>query len=162
TSIGPPIERVALEFLALMSVFARAPIVPLGLRRANDTPIVATPYYYYPQPTDLVPATPDYGFNSPEFISLLKGFAKAPEETAQAILGALKFYQSGISLIALDSSLAYTSLVSAIECIAGFHYYDRQYNFEELPKFEGTGRILQQIAKLPRTELLIAELKANL
>ena len=49
---------------------------------------------------------------------------------SQAVLAALKFYQTGISLIAYDPSIAFTSLVSAIECLAGYEYYERQYEFK--------------------------------
>jgi hypothetical protein len=40
----PPIEQVALEFTALLSVFARESVVPLGLRRAGDRPLAGSPY----------------------------------------------------------------------------------------------------------------------
>jgi len=162
TSIGPPIERVALEFLGLISVFTRALLVPLGLRRVDDTPIIETPHRYYPSPPDRASVPPEYGFNSAEFGSLLKGLANAPDERAQALLAALKFYQSGISLIGYDPSVAYTSFVSAIECLAGYHYYDRRYDFEELQKFKGAGRVLERIAELPESESLVAELKTAL
>jgi hypothetical protein len=161
-SSGPPIERVALEFSALVSVFARTPLVPLGLRRANDVPIIETPYYYYPSPTDRGSIPPAYGFNSQEFVSLLTGFTKGSEDTTQAVLSALNFYQSALSLVTLNPSVAYTSLISAIECIAGYHYYDRPYNFEELQKFKGAGRVMDRISKVPGTESLVTELKKEL
>lgn len=159
---GPPIERVALEFLALLSMFARELLVPLGLRRVTNTPIVETPHYHYPPRRDRASTSPPFGINSPEFISLITGFAQAPEDMAQAILAATKFYQSGLSLIAFDPSVAYTSLVSAIECLAGYHYYDQQFEFEEVDKFRGARRILEGISELPQTETLITELKAEL
>ena len=161
-STGPPIERVALEFLSLLSVFSREPLVPLGLRRVSNAPIVEAPHYHYPPRGDRASKPPPFGINSPEFISLISGFAQAPEDVAQAILAAVKFYQSGLSLITFDPSVAYTSLVSAIECLAAYHYYDQSFEFDEVDKFCGTRRILEKIGKLPQTETLIAEFKAEL
>ncbi len=159
---GPPIERVALEFLSLLSVFSREPLVPLGLRRANNTPILEEPHYHPPPRGDRASKPPPFGINSPEFISIVSGFAKAPEDLAQAILAAIKFYQSGLSLIAFDPSVAYTSLVSAVECLAAYHYYDRAFEFDKVEKFYGTNRILEKISELPQTQKHIAEIKKEL
>jgi hypothetical protein len=147
---GPPIERVTLEFLVLLSMFARELLVPLGLRRVSNTPIVETPHYHSPLRRDRASTPPPFGINSPEFISLITGFAQAPEDMAQALLAATKFYQSGLALIAVDPSIAYTSLVSAIECLAGYHYYDQRFEFEEVDKFRGARHILERISALPQ------------
>jgi hypothetical protein len=119
---GPPIEQVALEFTALLSVFAREPIVPLGLRRADDRPIVGHPYYMAPPRAVRASAPPPYGIDSREFVAILKGFAQAPDTTAEAVLGAAKLFHAALSLVSFDPSVAYVSLVSAIECLAGHHY----------------------------------------
>ena len=160
--MGPPIERVALEFLALLSLFAREPLVPLGLRRVNNTPIVETPHYHYPPRGDRASTPSPVGINSSDFISLVIGFARAPEEVARAILAAAQFYQSGISLTALDPSIAYTSLVSAIECLAGYHFHDQSFEFDTVDKFQGARYILEQIAETPQAKPLVAKLKKEL
>ena len=159
---GPPIVRVALEFLALLSVFAREPLVPLGIRRVKDIPLAEIPHYHYPTRFDRAKDPPPYGFNSPEFIKLMKGFAQAPEELTQAILAASKFYQSGLSLIGFDPSIAYTSFVSAIECLAGYHYYDKSFDFDNVDKFQGIRSILDCISKLPKAKSSVSDLKSEL
>lgn len=159
---GPPIERVALEFLALLSVFAREPLMPLGLRRVGNTPIAETPRYHYPPRGDWASTPPPFGINSPEFISLVKGFAQARKDVERAILAAAQFYQSGLSLIVFDPSVAYTSLVSAIECLAGYHCRDQSFEFDEVDKFRGARHILEQIGRLPQAETLVAEMKAEM
>ncbi len=160
--IGPPIERVALEYLALLSMFARELLVPLGLRRVSNSPIVETPHYHYPPRRDRASTPPPFGINSPDFISLVNGFAQAPEDVVRPILAATKFYQSGLSLIAVDPSVAYTAFVSAIECLAGDYYYDQRFTFEEADKFLGVRHILEQISKLLQAETHVTDLKAEL
>ena len=162
TIIGPPIERVALEFIALIAVFCRSLLVPLGVRRVDDVPINQDRQISYPVSVDRASIPPAYGFDSSELLSLLRGFTTAPEEMSQAVLAALKFYQTGISLIAYDPSIAFTSLVSAIECLAGYEYYERQYEFEELQKFKTAKPVLERIAAVPESAALIPELKATL
>ena len=42
--VWAPIEQIALEFAVLLSVFAREPIVPLGMRRQAGEPFAGKPY----------------------------------------------------------------------------------------------------------------------
>lgn len=161
-TIGPPVDRVVLELLALLSVFAREPLIPLGLRRIINIPIAKIPHYHYPPKYDRASTPPAYGFNSPEFIKLMKGFARAPEDLTQAILAAAKFYRSGLSLIGFDPSIAYTSFVSAIECLSGYHYYDKSFEFEKVDKFHGVRPILERICELANAKNLVADLKEEL
>jgi hypothetical protein len=86
-----PTEEVALEFSVLLSVFAREPLVPLGLRREDDQPIVSVTHKIYPPRIDRVSVPVPFGISSPEFISVISGLAQASDELIQAILGAAKF-----------------------------------------------------------------------
>lgn len=157
-----PIEQVALEFSVLLSVFAREPLVLLGLRREGDQPIVEMPYKIYPPRVDSASTPIPFGIKSPEFVSVVSGLAQASVDLVQAIIGAAKFYHAGLSLIGFDSSVAYVSFVSAIECLADYHYKSRKFDFDSVPKFEKVKGILEQISEANVAQESIVQLKGEL
>lgn len=161
-SSDQPIDQVALEFSVLLSVFAREPIIPLGIRRVSDKPTHAEPHEIYPRGIDRNAPPPPFGINSPEFITILKGFSTATDSQSQAILGAAKFYHAGLSLLTFDRSVAYTSLVSAIECLAGFYYKNLEFKFEDVQKFQKANKVLHKIEALEDGADLVADLKSEL
>ncbi len=159
---GPPIDKVASELITLLSVFAREPLLPLGLRRQDDRP-VTTPYYYSPPPRTLgAAAPPPAGIDSREFISIIKGFAEAPEAMRDAIVAASRFYYGALSLTGFDIAGAYVSLVCAIECLAGHHYGDKKFDFDDVQKFKPLKSTLENIASLRRGKPLAEEMKQKL
>ena len=157
-----PIEQVALEFSVLLSVFAREPLVPLGLRREGDQPIVEVPHKIYPPRVDSASTPIPFGINSPEFVSVVSGLAQASGDLVQAIVGAAKFYHAGLSLIGFDPSVAYVSFVSAIECLAGYHYKGRKFDFDTVPKFEKVKGIIERISEAEAAQEVVAQLKEEL
>lgn len=161
-SVSQPIDQVALEFSVLLSVFAREPIIPLGIRRVSNKPTHAETHEIYPRGIDRNAPPPPFGINSPEFITILKGFSTATDSQSHAILGAAKFYHAGLSLVTFDRSVAYTSLVSAIECLAGFHYKGFKFEFEDVEKFQKVHKFLDKIKTLKEGANLVADLKSEL
>jgi hypothetical protein len=145
-----------------LSVFAREPLLPLGLRRQDDRP-VTLPYHYSPPPRTIGAApSPPAGIYSPEFVSIIKGFAQAPEGTRDAIVAAARFYYGALSLTGFDPAGAFVSLVYAIECLAGHHYGDAKFNFDEVEKFKPLKSTLGNIARLKGGKALAEELKDKL
>lgn len=157
-----PYEQVALEFSILLSVFAREPVVLLGLRREGDRPIVDKPHKIYPLKVDRASTPTPFGINSSEFVAVITGLAQASTDLAQAIIGAAKFYHAGLSLIGFDPSVVYMSFVSAIECLSGYQYKKREFDFDTVPKFERATTILARINELAGTDTAVAELKQEL
>lgn len=162
TVVGPPIESVALDLIALLSVFAREPLVPLGARRVGDKPRYELPLNAYPPRAKGLSRPPPLGIDSPEFVAILQGLAEAPDGLVNAVMGAAKFYHAGLSVVALDMSVGYTSLVSAIECLAGYHFKGAAANFEEIEKFDRVRELLDYIAASAGAETLVAQLKVEL
>ena len=162
TVIRPPLDKVASELITLLSVFAREPLLPLGLRRQDDRP-VTIPYHYSPPPRTVGAAPPPpAGINSPEFVSIIKGFAQGPEAMRDAIVAASRFYHGVLSLTGFDIAGAYVSRVCAIECLAGHHYGDKKFNFDDTQKFKPLKSTLESIASSRRGKLLAEELKRKL
>lgn len=148
TMIAPPIDKVALELIQLLSVFVREPLLPLGLRREDNRP-VSIPYHYRPPPRTVRAAPlPPAGINSTEFLSFIKGFAQAPQDMRDAIVAASRFYYGALLLTGFDVAGAYVSLVCAIECLAGYHYGDIKFNFDDVQKFKPLKPTLEGIASL--------------
>ena len=79
-----PIEQVAFEFAVLLSVFAREPLMPLGPRRQAGEPVVDKPYKNFPPRFDRATSPVPFGINSPEFIAVVSGLAKASNEFVEA------------------------------------------------------------------------------
>jgi hypothetical protein len=153
---------VAFDFSVLLSVFAREPLILLGLRREHGEPIVDRPHRIYLPRGDRTSISVPFGVNSPEFIIVLSGLARASPDLAQAIVGAAKFYHAGLSLIGFDLSVAYVSFVSAIECLAGYHYRNRKFDFDKVPKFEKTKEILGRIDTCEGVRSHVDQLKQEL
>jgi hypothetical protein len=161
TVSGPPIDNVAAELITLLSVFAREPLLPLGVRRMDDRP-VTFPYHYSPPPRIIGKTPPALGIDSPEFASIIKRFAHSPEATGNAIVAAARFYYGALSSMTFDSAGAYVSLVCAIECLAGHQYGDRKFNFEDVQKFKPLKSTLESVASLKDGKLLADEMKEKL
>ena len=162
TTIGPPIEEVASDFVTLLSLFAREPLIPLGTRRIGNRPVANRPYYSPPPRTTRSPARPAAGLNSGELLSILKGLAQAPQAAFDASIAAMKFYRAALSLVGFDTSGAYVSLVSAVECLAGYHYKERTFPFEAVQKFNGVRVVLEHLAHLPDAPALVDRVKEEL
>jgi hypothetical protein len=159
---GPPIDKVASELITLLSVLAREPLLSLGLRRQDDRPLTI-PYHYSPPPRTIsAAAPPPMGINSQEFVSIIKGFAQAPKSTRDAIVAASRFYYGALSLIGFDPAGAYVSLVYAVECLAGNHYGDTKFNFDDVQKFKPLQSILESVGRLKHGKPLAEEMKAKL
>jgi len=162
TNFGLPIKEVAFEFITLLSVIAREPLMPLGLRRTNDRPIDDRYDYATPRRSIRSSPPPPFAVNSSELVSILKGFASASDTTAQSALAAAKFYHAALSLVNFDPSSAYVLLVSAMECLAGHHYQGKTFSFETIEKFQGLHAVLDEIAKCADGVSLINKLKTEL
>jgi len=158
---GPPIDKVASELITLLSVFAREPLLPLGIRRMDDRPMTL-PYHYSPPPRTNGTPPPPAGIDSRDFMSVVKGFAQAPEATQNAISAAARFYYGALSLVGFDPAGAYVSLVCATECLAGHHYGDAKFDFNDVQKFKPLQSTLVSIAKLRRGRPLAEEVKEKL
>jgi hypothetical protein len=163
TSIGPPIDEVAFEFAALLSLMARQPIALFGLRRIGNKPIAER--YLYASPPSKVkrPASPPCPIDGAEFMAILRGLGKsADQRTIDAALAATKLYYGGLSGARFDPSGAYVSLVSAIECLAGHHYNGQKFAFDDVPKFKSSKQTLEELATLQDAQPLVDKLKQEL
>src|SRR5467141_3457756 len=162
TSIGPPIEEVASDFVTLLSLFAREPLIQLGTRRIENHPVASQRYYPAFPRQSRSPVPPAAGLNSHEFLSILKGLAQAPQAAYDAAMAAMKFYRAALSLVGFDESGAYVSLVSAVESLAGYQYRGRKFSFEGLQKFTGVRTVLDNLANLPDATPLVDRVKEEL
>lgn len=161
-SVRLPFHEVALEFSVLLSVFAREPLLPLGLRRLDNRPIIQSPFKEYQPRSDRSSTPSPLGIIAPDFIALVSGLAQAPEQLTDAIQASANFYHTGLTLVARDPSAAYVSLVSAIECLAGYHGRGRTFAFQDVPKFANVAPILDRMAETVEARPAIEELKAEL
>jgi hypothetical protein len=159
---GEEIEAVAMEFLSLLSVFAREPIVPLGVRRVANDPIILEPEYrHFVRQTREV-HRPPMALDRGTIETILKGIAESEDDDVNAGIAACKFYQAAQSFMEFDRSMAYVSLVSAIECLAGRYYEDEKISFEQVTDFEAFNPIIQELSALPNASHLPDQLKAQL
>lgn len=160
--VGPPIDEIAFEFTTLLSVFVREPILPLGLRRINDRPVVDRFHYLSPPRPDRATPPPAAALDPVEFVPILKGLARAPQPLLDSALAATKFYHAALSLVGFDPSGAYVSLVSAIECLAGHQYKELVFDFKSVDKFQNIQPLLEKIASFPNGKTLAEEIKEEL
>src|SRR5262249_14635873 len=82
----PPIEDVASEFAALLSLLVREPLVPLGTRRIGGKPIKLDDVGRHvprPPPANPVPAG---GVDSRDLRQILIGLSNAAEADSNAVL----------------------------------------------------------------------------
>jgi hypothetical protein len=160
SSFGPPIDDVAFEFAAILSLLAREPIALLGLRRLGNRPLT-NQYHYIPPPQDVARLPlPPAPIHSPELLAILEGIGRSTDnETIDAAVAATKLYYAGLSLARFDPSGAYVSLVSAIECLAGHHYKKQVFAFDQTRKFESLQRTLHQLSTLPGARDLVEQCK---
>jgi hypothetical protein len=103
---GPPIDDVALEFGALLSLLVREPLLPLGTRRIGGKPLKLSSYSHVYRPLPSQPIPPK-GINSIELRTILCGLSDAGENDSTAILAAARLYHAALSLSAYDVSMAY-------------------------------------------------------
>ena len=159
---GPPIEEVANEFAALLSLLVREPLVPLGTRRIGGEPIKLDDVgreVRRPPPANQVPAG---GVDSRDLRQILIGLSNAAEADSNAVLAACRLYHAALSLSGYDVSTAYFSLVSSIECLAGHHFSTKSYDFDEVTKFNRVAGVLDKITPLLDDSAAIEELKREL
>jgi hypothetical protein len=157
-----PSDEVAHDFLVLLSLFAREALIPLGLRREDNEPTSGEPQRLFPSPSRRFPAPIPCGVDSNEFCAIIVGLAKSEDPRVEAVLGASKFYHVGLSLAEFDSSLAYLSFVSAIECLAGHYYKGAKFDFDSVPKFEKAKATLGLISACNDAAPHVAQLKEDL
>jgi hypothetical protein len=160
--MGPPIDDVANEFAALLSVLAREPIVPLGTRRIDGNPIRLDEIRQ--QVPRLRPANgaPAAGISSTELRLILVGLANASEENSNSVIAASRLYHAALSLSAYDVSTAYFSLVAAIECLAGHHFSGKVFSFGEVEKFKEADRLMALILPFLTATNIIDQIKISL
>jgi hypothetical protein len=145
TSVGPPIDEVALEFGALLSLLVREPLFPIGTRRISGKPFKFENRYgqvFRPPPAE---ALRPKGVNSTDLRRILCGLASADEKNSSAILAASSLYHAALSLSAYDISTAYFLLVSAVECLSGHHLKEKRFAFADVEKFKKAGALITQI-----------------
>lgn len=161
-SVRTPHHEVASQFLVLLSVFAREPLFPLGLRRMDDRPIAQDPPKRFSSRDERQGKSLPFGIDSPKFLSVIAGLAQAEQGIADAVLASANFYHAGLSLVAQDPSVAYVSLVSAVECLAGFYGEGHIFEFDDVPKFERLKPVLGRLTEASRDPQIVEELKAEL
>jgi hypothetical protein len=162
TSIGPPIEQVAIEFITLLSALTREPLLPLGPRRVADRPVADRCHYIPPPRANRTTPPPAAAVDPVEMVSIVKGLARSGADTVNAALAASKLYHAALSLVGFDPSGAYVSLVSAIECLAGHQYKERKFDFNEIKKFEAVRAILGELAATTSNDDVVNRLRREL
>ncbi|HUW14058.1 MAG TPA: hypothetical protein VM537_30315 [Anaerolineae bacterium] len=160
--VAPPIERVSLDFIALLSVFAREPLVPLGLRRVGNNPVYELPLNTFPPRPQGLSRPRSVAIDSPGFVAILRGLGPAPDDLVNAVMAAAKFYHAGLSVLALDMSVAYISLVSAIECLAAHRFKGPIASFEQIQSLDTVRQLLDQIPAAPGVEASVSRIKEEL
>jgi hypothetical protein len=161
TSSGPPVDEVAFEFTALLSLLTREPIAPLGARRIDDLPTVRE--YLYQGPQRRQTPAPPCAINSGELRAILEGLGQSTDEpTINAAISATKLYYAALSLAPFDISGAYLSLVSALECLAGHHYAKKTYAFADVPKFQNLEPLLTELREVAGDDTLASKLESAL
>jgi len=162
TTVGPEIDEIAIELGALLSLLSREPIIPLGIRRIDDTPVRmdASQSYYLQREQNSIHTC--CGINSKDLRDILEGIANGQDDNTSAIISATKLYHSAILLSNYDTSTAYLSLVSAIECLAGHYLRDYSPAFHEIEKFRHSNNIIEEISSQINDATLIDKLKREL
>lgn len=157
-----PLEVIAIEFLSFLSVFAREPLVPLGIRRFGNDPIILEPEYRPLTRQVREVWRPPMALDSQAIKTILKGIAKSEGDDVNAALAACKFYQAALSFIEFDRSMAYVSFVSAIECLAGRYYQNEKLTFDQVRDFDAFNPIIQELEVIPGVSHLPDKLRAQL
>lgn len=161
TSIGPPIDGVAVEFGALVTLFVREPLLPLGTRRIGGKPFKLGDYTHVSRSTPSKPIPP-MGLNPIDMRAILRGLSNAEAGNANAILGAARLYHAALSLSAYDTSTAYFLLVSAIECLSGHHLKEKTFDFDDVEKFKKVRTEIEKISASISECSLIDSLKREI
>jgi len=159
TSFGPPADEVAFEFGAILSLLAREPLVPLGIRRQGGVAVRLESSAGRIYRTASSSSKPPAGIDSKALRAMLLGLAKADEADAKAVMSAVKLYHVGLSLASFDMSSAYFSLVSAIECLSGHYFQKKQFLFDDEVKFQAQGRAINKLEPFNVPAEIIDEIK---
>jgi hypothetical protein len=159
---GESLEAIAIEFLSFLSVFAREPLMPLGIRRFGNDPIILKPEYGSLVRQIRQVRRPPMALDSQAIQTILKGIAESEDDDVNSALAACKFYQAALSFMEFDRSMAYVSLVSAIECLAGRYYQTEKLAFDQVKDFDSFNPIIQELSGIPGASHLPDQLKAQL
>jgi hypothetical protein len=151
-------NEVALEFGALLSLLVREPLIPLGTRRVDGKPVKWEQVFRPPFKRDIPPK----GVDSKDLREVLCGLCRASPETADAVLAAAKLYFAALSFATYDISVAYFTLVSAIESLSGHYLKDRKFVFDEVEKFTKACGIIERICSVLKCTKLTDDLKTEL
>ncbi|MGB7439299.1 MAG: hypothetical protein WBR26_05930 [Candidatus Acidiferrum sp.] len=155
-------EVAAIDFLSVLSVFAREPLVPLGVRRFGNDPIILEPESRPLIGQNREVRRPPMALDSQAIQTILKGIAESEDDDVNAALAACKFYRAALSFMEFDRSMAYVSFVSAIECLAGRYYQNEKLAFDQIKDFESFNAIIQELSGIPGASHLPDQLKAQL
>jgi hypothetical protein len=156
------LEATAIEFLSLLSVFAREPLMPLGIRRLGNDAIILEPEYRPLARQIREVRRPPTALDSRAIKTILEGIAKSGGDDVNAALAACKFYQAALSFMEFDRSMAYVTFVSAIECLAGRYYQNEKLTFDQIKDFDAFNPIIQELTVIPGASHLPDKLKAQL
>jgi hypothetical protein len=159
---GESLEAIAIEFLSFLSVFAREPLMPLGIRRLGNDPIILEPEYGSLVRQIRQVRRPPMALDSQAIQTILKGIAASEDDDVNAALAACKFYQAALSFMEFDRSMAYVSFVSAIECLAGRYYQNEKLAFDQVKDFDSFNPIIQELSGIPGASHLPDKLRAQL
>lgn len=156
-------EVTATEYLSLLSVYAREPLIPVGITRNNDIPISVPSPYKYTMRGRRAADPREVGIDSRELRKVLEGMAASPEDEVNAALAAARFYHSALSMVHFDRSIAFVSLVSAIETLAGKYYQGWKPCFDEIQKLSDSfGSFLKELSVIQDASHLVEPLKRKL
>lgn len=161
-SVSLPYETIVQDFAALISLFSRMPVVPIGLRRVGDQPRNIPPHMFTLEQFDMESRPSPVGIPSSSLVAILRGLSQADADAADAIMNALKLHHAAVTMIYFDPSIAYVMLVSAIECLAGYLYSDLTVAFEEVDKFQRLGEFLDSVDLSDSQVEALSEIKAKL
>jgi hypothetical protein len=163
SSYGPPVDEVAFDFAVLLSLFARYPVVLLGVRRLDDRPVTFNYHYDLPRPPLPMQRQPDCAVNTAEMNAIIDGIGRSENsERIDAVFAALRLYYSAISSAHFDPSGAYSLLVAALETLAAYRYGGKSFSFSELTKFDFIRPILNKLRGFPGAIPLVEELERKL
>jgi hypothetical protein len=160
---GPPVDEVAFDFAVLLSLFARHPVVLLGVRRLDDQPVIFNYHYDLPRPPLPMRRPPDYLVNPVEMNAIIDGIGSSEDhKRIDAVFAAMRLYYSAIASAHYDPSGAYISLVAALETLAAHHYEDKSFPFSKLTKFDPVRPTLEKLRCLPGASPLVEKLERTL
>jgi hypothetical protein len=159
---GTSPEGIARELGLLVTVLGRNALVPLGVRRLDDK---ACAWRAEPHPlgsTRPFPRKPPAGIDSQLLHSVIGGLAAATISDIQTLFAASSLYCSGLALAPYDHSVAYVTLVAALECVAARVYRKRQFDARVLPKYSALFMVLDSWEGAPTNAIQIRDALAHI